>query len=116
MLSIIAAEVALIIRYVFSACVDLLHLHVLPVLGLLLFLLVYVLVLDVDASLGDFLVVHYVNVCAVHVFEGPFVGVDSYSHGLVNTGDLDSVTRPDCVDQVFVGAQVDCLGSLAFRY
>lgn len=74
------------------------------------------LVRDRERSFVRFHVVHDIDVGPIDILKDALVGVDTDTHRFVDTCDLDAVARTDVVDEVFVGTEVDGLGSLALGH
>lgn len=58
-------------------------------------------------------VVDNINECPIYVLQSSVVLVNSHSRRFVNSNDLDSITWLYIVHQVFVGTQLDGVGSLS---
>ena len=95
----------------FHRCILLLLLHG----DILTFILFQFLATDLITALVALHVRDNINIGAIHILQCSLVGVDSDAHSLVDTSNLDAVTRPHMIDEVLIRAQMDRLRGLTLR-
>jgi len=60
--------------------------------------IVLLLVTDVERLLVSLHVIHHIDISPVDVFQDSLVGIDAYTHGLVDASNFNSITRSDVID------------------
>ena len=73
-----------------------------------------IVVLEVHAACVSLLVADDVDVSSVDVLQGSPSWVDPYAHRSVDASNLNSITRSDFINEVFIRAQMDRLRRLSF--
>ena len=88
-----------------------LHFNVVGLVGIVFVqaLLSNLIALLIGGHVGD-----HIDIGPVDVLESSLVGVDANAHRLIDSCDLNSVTRSHMIDQVLIRTQVDRLRCLAF--
>ena len=92
---------------------------VITILHLLIFAILFLLLLLLHVDIEPFLVsshkVDHIDVGSVNVLESTHVRVHSYSHCLVDTNCLHSITRLNIVDKILISTEMYCVRCLTLR-
>jgi len=97
-------------------CVSVVVCHLSVFLSLVhMFIFLIVFVLAANSRFVCFDVCDNINVGSIDVFQCAALGVYSYTHRFVDTGNLNTISWSYLIYHILIGAKMDCLGCFTLR-